>query len=296
MPENQREGTGSSLMAGLPDDIRRELLNAQKQQLGDARVKLPQIKIMNGGVGMYEFTDDPQATVREFFGVVLGGHDRNVLWDKPFGTQVADEEKGPACSSNDGLYGTPRAGFRHAGLSRTPNPVATGTERINCKTCPYNQWRSKGLIPALLRQGETAETAKGKAVSNYRVLYVMVAGREVPMQAIIPSTSIPAWDEYLASLLARGIPVQAISTKFTQTIVTKNQQRYAQGVFAMDAELSNDVFQKVMTMRSQWQTEIEGRVEELMEAVGEPVVEDASATAGLSPAQSNALDDADIPF
>jgi hypothetical protein len=301
MPENNREGTGTSVMASLPDDIRRDLLNAQKGMIGGDRPKLPQIKIMNGGVGMFEFTDAPAETAREFVGVVLGGHDRNVLWDKPFGTQnVPDDEKAPACVSQDGLFGTPRTGFRHAALARTATPVAQGTERINCKTCPYNQWRSKGLIPALLRAGETAESAKGKAVANYRILYVMVAGREVPMQLIIPSTSITAFDEYLTALLARGIPVQAYTTKFTQTVVMKGTNRYAQAIFTLGDELNQAGFSNVMNMRAQWQNEIDGRVEELIDATVEPNVQDASAPtggpAGVPTGATAAGDDDEIPF
>jgi hypothetical protein len=295
MPENQREGTGTSLMQGLPDDIRRDLLNAQKGMLGDSKAKLPQVKIMNAGVGLFEFTDNPSETLREFSGVILGSHDRNVLWDKAFGVEAAtQEEKLPACSSNDGLFGTPRQGFAHAALTRHGIAAATGTERINCKTCPYNAWGSRGMIPAKLRTGEDPATAKGKAVANYRVLYVMVAGREVPMQLVVPSTSIASYDEYLAGLLQRGIPVQAIVTKFTQQLQTKNGQRYSTAVFGMVGELDQTGFANAMNMRTQWRSEIEGKVEELVEATMEdasrpvPVETQADATA--------AVEDDSIPF
>jgi hypothetical protein len=291
---------GTGLVRSMPEDIRRELLNAQKGMLGE-RAKLSQIKIMNAGVGMFEFTDDPSTNPREFTGVILGSHDRNVLWDKAFGVNEAPaagsdgSERLPACSSNDGLYGVPRQGFRHAALSRTPNPVAVGTERINCKTCPYNQWSSRGLIPAKLRPGEDPATAKGKAVSNYRILYVMMAGREVPMEMIIPSTSISSYDEYLSSLIQRGIPVQGIVTKFTQQQQSKNGQRFCTALFTMEAELDDQGFANAMAMRTQWRNEIEGRVEELVEAT----VENAAAPAVQSledQATGAAPDDEDIPF
>jgi hypothetical protein len=160
---------------------------------------------------------------------------------------------------------------------------------------PYNQWSSRGLIPAKLRPGEDPATAKGKAVSNYRILYVMMAGREVPMEMIIPSTSISSYDEYLSSLIQRGIPVQGIVTKFTQQQQSKNGQRFCTALFTMEAELDDQGFANAMAMRTQWRNEIEGRVEELVEAT----VENAAAPAVQSledQAAGAATDDEDIPF
>jgi hypothetical protein len=263
------------VLANLPEDVRRDLLRAQQGMIGDTQ-PLPQVKIMAAGAGMYEFTDTNE-TVREFEGVILGSHARNVLWDRPYGTQLPpgapDEDKLPVCSSRDGKTGIPRRGFAHAALQ---GRVATGTESIDCKRCPYNQWGSKGLIPALLRAGagETAATAKGKAVVNQRAVYFLVQGRQTPVELILPPTSISALDEYLAMLLNRGMPVQAVLTRMSQDVQQRGGLRWAQATFAQGDLLDAAAFHRALETRTAFKNQIEGVVEEL---VIEPEIVDAAA-------------------
>lgn len=256
----------SALMANLPDDVRQDLLRAQKGMIGESQ-RLPQVKIMGAGAGLYEFTDTNE-TEREFAGVILGSHARNVLWDKAYGTNQSDEEKGkPACQSRDGITGIPREGFPHAALQRRGQPqvLATGTERIDCRSCPYNQWGSKHLIPEIMRPGDSG---KGKATTNQRAVYVLVDGRETPVMLILPPTSISAFDEYLSTLLNRGIPVQATLTVFKQEKKERGTMKWAQATFAQGEPLSQEAFSRVLAKRTEYATHISGRVEEL-------VVEDA---------------------
>jgi hypothetical protein len=281
----------------LPEDIRRELLNAQKGMIVN-RQKLPIVKMMPAGVGMYEFTDTGD-TVREFAGIILGSHARNVLWDKPYGQQASagEEEKGrPACMSSDGKTGVPRQGFRHAALQ---GREALGTERIVCRTCPYNQWGSKGLIPAILRPGETAETAKGKAVVNQRSVIILTPNRVAPVELILPPTSIVGLDEYLTTTLNQGRPVQSLVTIFKQEQKQKGTLKWSQAVFVAGDSIDAQTFQRVLQSRTEYKAAIEGIEEELI-VEAEPEVAPAASGTGEAfedfPAAGGSGEDDQIPF
>lgn len=270
------------LLSSMPDDIRRDLLQAQQQGLGE-RVRLPQAKIMAAGAGLFEFTDTHETT-REFVGVILGSHARNVLWDKAYGTSnpATDESPVPACSSNDGKYGVPRQGFAHAAL-RGP---AVGTERIACRTCPYNQWGSKNLIPAIMRPGDSG---KGKAVVNQRAVYLLLSGRAAPVELVLPPTSIQALDEYMATLLNHNTPVQAILTHVKQEVQSRGTMRWGQATFTAGEQLSNEAFSRVIAVRGQWISTINGVVEEIIDTP-EPV-----DTPPNAPEATGGEDDGEMP-
>lgn len=260
MPRGQSPEPASTALA-LPDDIRNDLLRAQASQITTVQ-RLPDVKIMPAGAGLYEFSDTND-TVREFTGVILNSHARNLLWDRPYGSEApqpvngeGDPQNMPACVSSDGKFGVPRPGFPHAGLQ---GRVASGTERIACATCPYNQWESKGLIPALLRPNDSG---KGKAVVNQRVLFIMVVdaegqfARETPVQLTLPPTSLVPYDEYLGTLLNRGVPVQAVLTRFSQTRQTRGSLAWSLAVFDNARPLTEAEFQAVMGKRAQFRTSI----------------------------------------
>lgn len=291
----------NALIASLPDDVRADLLRAQKGMIGDTQ-RLPMVKIMPAGAGLYEFVDTSD-TLRSFRGVILGSHARNVLWDKAYGDETPrprneqgeEETSQPACRSADGVFGVPRQGFAHAALQRrgaTTVTAAVGTERIDCRTCPYNQWGSKRLIPEIMRPGDSG---KGKAVTNQRAVYALVEGREAPVMLVLPPTSISAFDEYLATLLNRGIPVQATFTLFTQEVKERGRLKWAQATFSQGEFLTQDAFSRVLAKRAEYQTHISGRVEELV--VMDADVEDAAANGGApSGSASSDSEDDDIPF
>jgi hypothetical protein len=191
----------------VPDDVRADLLRSQAESIGTPQ-RLPQIRLMPAAAGLYEFKDTNE-TPREFRGVILGSHARNVLWDGAYGDERPEADRGPACQSRDGKIGVPRAGFHHAALGT--NAPAAGDEMIECASCPYNSFGSKRMI-------SENGSPKGKAVTNQRSVYVAIEGRRSPMELVIVSTSIPPFDEYLNSLLQREIPVQSVVTLFKQEL------------------------------------------------------------------------------
>lgn len=222
-----------------------DLLREQQQQVA-SRTRLPQIKVMPAAAGMFEFADTND-TVREIIGVVLNTHPRNILWDKPYGTasDPNDEQAGkPACSSKDGMFGTPRAGFAHINLG---GRVATGTERIACASCKYNEWGSKPLIPALMRPGDSG---KGKAVTNQRSVYLLISGKAMPYELVLPPTSIKTFDEYLLTLLNSSVPVQAVLTRLTQERKERGSQRWAEVQFSNAGSLTQEQFSAVLEKRT----------------------------------------------
>lgn len=235
----------NSALANLPDDVRADLLRAQAEQISTVQ-QLPRVKIMNGGAGLFEFSDTND-TVREFEGVILNSHSRNILWDKEFGTQSENEEENaPACVSADGRHGTPRPGFAHAALG---GRAATGMERIDCTTCPYNQWDSKRLL-------FPGSTKKGKASTNQRAVYILMADREAPVELILPPTSLATYDEYLSTLVNRGIPVQTVVTTFKLERIEKNGFRWSAAKFELAEQLSGEAFNVVLEKRARYRNAI----------------------------------------
>jgi hypothetical protein len=259
----------------LPEDIRRELLESQKESIGTPQ-RLPQLSIMPAGVNLFEFKDTAETTQR-FSGVILHNHPRNVLWDKKFGQgDVPEDERFPACSSPDGKYGTPRQGFRHVELGGT---AARGDELISCDTCTYNKWNTGSMLIA-------DKNPKGKATSNYRQVYVLTEGRESPLDLSLPATSIPAFDEYLTSLLNRGQPVQSVLTEFS--LVKKEKpggMRWSVAQFKAVRPLTNEEFAAVMEARGRY-----------MQAMAPESAPAAPSATGLSGVPLDMEDDDDMPF
>lgn len=272
MPEKQ---PGTSL--AIPADIRADLLKAQKQSI-QTKQNLPKVAVMPQGVGLFEF-EDTNETTDSFRGVILNNHPMNVLWDKAFGASRGDtdEDKFPACSSPDGRYGIPRKGFQHAALGGRP---ATERDRIACDTCPYNQFGTGNLF-------KPDGNPKGKAVSNYRSVYVVVEGREAPVELRLPSMSLNSFDGYLSNLLNKGTPVQAVITEFRQTKGGSGGKiRYGVVTFANVGELDPDTFDVVMAKRTEYanamnptstviiQQEVNGTRQEASEAEIVPSTDD----------------------
>lgn len=249
MPRNSNvpavpEPDRPSALMQMSDDVRRDLLRAQTSDI-DPQTSFPKVLVLGGGAGMFELKDAPGDTFRDFEGVILGHHKRNILWDRPYGTTVENEEENPpACSSQDGVYGIPRRGFHHIGL--VPAGAATrpadGIESVACATCPYNQWGTGDMF-------NPNANPKGKANTNQRSIYILRPDEEVPVELIISPTSLKAFDDYVLRLTSQMIPVQAVSTRFSQEVHNRNGKRWASITFAKVRELNPDEFDGVLRRR-----------------------------------------------
>jgi len=243
MPPRRSDATPApSTALALPQDMMDDLLRAQAEAITTPQ-RMPRVKIMPAAAGLFEFEDNND-TARDFVGVVLHTHPRNSMWDHAYGSEVPEEEKGPACQSNDGKFGTPRASFEHAG----------GEGPVACATCPYAQWESAGLLNL------PNKNPRGKACSLGRSVYIAVEGRATPVEMSLPPTSVQSFDEYLASLLNQRIPVQAVVTKFKQRIDSKGSMRWAVLAPANEGTLSAEQFSDVMAKRETFMPQMTPRV------------------------------------
>jgi hypothetical protein len=240
-------------------------------------------RVMQGGVGLFEFKDTND-TPRTFTGIILGAHDQNVLWERDVNTPAAtDEEKRPACSSNNGVVGIPRKGFRHEALGGAP---AEGTEQIACISCPYNKFGSGDKLI-------TTKNKKGKAVTNQKMVYVLIEGRASPLELVLNAMSIKSYDEYAAKLGNQGIPTQAIVTTFSQKVVQKTPTLKF-GVVEMrnTGTLDMPTFEKAVAIRKRFITNIQPAIETLVEADAAMAAETAEGNGtGPSPREED-----EIPF
>lgn len=271
----------------IPKDVMADLLAAQAGSITTSQ-KLPNVLVMPAGVGLFEFPDEKR-TADKFRGVVLNNHSRNVLWEREMGTPAEgmseEDAKLPACTSNNGTFGIPRKGFAHAGLA--DGEVGDGQLTVACASCPYNQWGTGAMFIA-------RKNAKGKAVTNQRAVYVLLEGKEIPYRLILSPISLQPFDQYLTTLLSRGLPVQAVVTEFTQEKIEQKGLKYAEIRFSMIETLSQEAFQRVMTKRSEWQKSIEPATET---PTGAEPAKAGTATAAFDdfPAALDDEDD-DLPF
>lgn len=255
VPDNE----GGTTALALPDDIRKELLKAQGESIGEAQ-SLPQIRVMGLGAGLFEFKDNSD-TFRMFEGIILGAHAQNVLWDRDANEEApTDLLKRPACSSIDGKTGVPREGFEHVMLN---GEEATGNEQLDCAACLYNHFGSGAELIA-------NRNPRGKAVTNQKMVYVLVSGRETPMELVLNAMSLKNYDSYATSMLNAGVPTQAVLTRFSQEVVTKSASvKYGVVKFERGDSLSMGQFQAAVAKRREYMKFISPVVEILMEAIPE---------------------------
>jgi len=122
------------------------------------------IKIPAGGALQFELPgenpEDPEY-IRTIEGVIFYNHASNALWSE--GSQD-DENATPICSSVDGRIGV-------------------GDPGKDCATCAFNKFGS-------------GEGGRGKACKNTRVLYLLRDGEYMPIQVILPPTSIKPFSDF----------------------------------------------------------------------------------------------------
>ena len=134
--------------------------------------------------GVTEFEVDGE-DVKELVGVIVARVNENVYFDSPFGQ--GDDK--PVCSSADGITGYDRCG-----------------NAIPCKTCQFNQW------------GEN-----GKPCTNKVNLYLLQSGELMPIQLVLPPSSIKYLRDYVGKkLLAKGLRPANVVTKITLEKVKGN--------------------------------------------------------------------------
>lgn len=187
-------------------DFSMEELMEEMDGLG--AISLDAVKIPSGGGLAFEVPgDDPDNPdiVKEIKGVVLYRHASNGYWRSKFG----GEDKIPDCFSNDGKLGV---------------VTATGECR-DCDKCPLNQF---------------AEDGSGKACKNMQNLYILREGDMLPIQLVLPPTSIKNLRDYVGKrLLCRRKKLSGVITSITLSKAeSKSGIKYAVANFAYKGDLS----------------------------------------------------------
>lgn len=258
---------GTNLPA-LPSDVLEDLLRAQAGNLDTSGTQLTKVRILRESA-QFEFEDTGEL-VREFRGVILGDHPKNILYVEKYNAGAATKEK-PDCAAEDGMVGQPREGFPHLALRGAP---ATGEETIACDSCPYNKFDTAKLI---------GKDGKGKACANKRSVFVLIEGRMMPVNLDLPPTSLRPFNAFMTMLTNQGMPALALVTNFA----LKKDGNKSVLVATMGPQLDSDSFHKVLDARKTYKGAMEPR-SRFQDAEFEVVVDDPDAPP--------AKDDDDLPF
>lgn len=178
---DEKRVTKSSVDIGR---IERELIKVQSNQLDNPQFMA--IRVKHAGVQRFEMPSvgegDEEKLLKTFSGVIIFNHRMNSYWSKPFGES---ENPIPDCFSLDAV---------------------TGTKFGDCADCKYNQW------------GSAPDGKKGKACRNMWRLYVYLnKSMMLPYQISIPPTSIKNFQNYVISLMSRGMAIERMVTTFSLT-------------------------------------------------------------------------------
>lgn len=182
---------------------------------GLGAISLDKVNIPSGGGLAFEVPgDDPDNPdiVQEIKGVVLYRHASNGYWSSKFG----GEDKTPDCFSDDGKLGVVKA---------------TGECR-ECAKCPLNQF---------------AEDGSGKSCKNMQNLYILREGAMLPIQLVLPPTSIKNLRDYVGKrLLCRRKKLSGVVTSITlRKAENKAGTKYAVANFAYKGDLSPQQIQEM---------------------------------------------------
>lgn len=149
----------------LPEMVEGDFSNEElAEEMDGVQMQLPRVKIPGGGTVQFELpSDDPESPdyAKTLEGVILFHHLNNAYW--PEGSEF-DDSAAPLCASMDGKLGMGEPG----GL---------------CATCALNQYG-------------TASGSAGKACKNMRTLYLLRSGEFMPLQVILPPTSLRPFNEF----------------------------------------------------------------------------------------------------
>lgn len=175
---------------------------------GLGALSLDKVNIPSGGGLAFEVPgDEPDNPdiVKEIRGVVLYRHASNGYWSSKFG----GENKTPDCYSNDGKMGV---------------MTATGEVR-DCANCPLNQF---------------AEGGGGKACKNMQNLYILREGAALPIELVLPPTSLRNLRDYVGKrLLSKRKKLSGVETAITLSKAeSRDGIKYAVANFAYKRDLS----------------------------------------------------------
>ena len=203
------------------------------------------MKIPAGGALQFEVpSDDPENPdyTKTLEGVILYNHTGNAYW--PDGGYDEDESGTPLCSSVDSINGI-------------------GNPGGSCEVCPLNAWGS-------------GDSGRGKACKNMRHLYLLRSGDYMPIQVILPPTSIRPFNDFVSTIFAahrRGtcgsiiqIALKRVDNGNTYRVATFKKLADFTGEQLAQIKLYTGGFKSQVTLLLQQRTDAaESRPESMME-------------------------------
>lgn len=175
----------------------------------------PKIKFPSGGMIAFEVPgEDGEDVVKELIGVIIDQQSQNSYWADKFN----GENVSPDCFSADGKIGHAPVGSRvkWAGLS------------MECAQCPLNAYGS-------------GADGKGKACKNNRKLYMVREGEILPVEIMIPPSSLKVWNTYVVSLTSKVKPIDGVVTKIKlRKAESSGGIEYSEAIFLRVADLTPD--------------------------------------------------------
>lgn len=135
------------------------------EDMDGLQMSFPRVKIPAGGALQFEIpSDDPDNPDYQKYlaGIILYNHDNYAYW--PEGNEY-DDNATPLCSSVDGKLGIGEPGGA-------------------CAACALNRFG-------------TGPEGRGKACKNMRALYLLRSGEYMPLQVMLPPTSLTPFREFM---------------------------------------------------------------------------------------------------
>ena len=181
--------TGNLPVGVTEEDLRKSFEEDLHDTMDGVIPYLPQIKILPGGVNLFEMPSDETGeakTVSEIVGIIGDHHNCNAFWEKPFSETGGGVS--PNCSSLNGRRGTDGSGAL-----------------THCLTCQRNQFGS-------------GKDGKGKACKNMKRIHLFLDDETVPYRLTLSATSIKVADEFftkIASLARKGVSMRTNKVKIT---------------------------------------------------------------------------------
>ena len=178
-------------------------------------MNFPRIKIPGGGSTQFEIpSDNPEKPdyTPAIEGIILFNHNTNAYWEE--GSEY-DMNTSPACSSPDGKtgYGTPGGA---------------------CEGCPFNQY------------GTDTNGGKGKACKNMRSLYILQNNAAMPINLLLPPTSLGAFSEFArnAFLMRKRQPWGSL-VRIELRKATNGSNNYAVATFKLVGDFTGEKLAEV---------------------------------------------------
>lgn len=110
---------------------------------------------------------------------------------------------------------------------------------LSCRTCPYNEWGSVGLL---------GKEGRGKACGDVRRLLLWSEGIKIPQLLQVPTTSIRAWDSYCSSLDAAGMKHTMAITEIALEPKSFGVMNWSVLTFSMAGQVSEEMANELVAI------------------------------------------------